>query len=350
VLKVVLITVLIFKCVVTAQLWPRPSNFLATIRTQNSACTGETGDAGTCMSDDECARKKGTVNGACEGNQLKCCVFKFTCGQTTTMNGTVFVNPSHPRGENGTNTCQVTIKKTQDACQLRLDFEEFSLAPPDETGRCSVDSFMVRTTVGEKVPQMCGENDAQHLYIEMGRGNANPVVLSVMTNGNEHSRRWRIRVTFVPCDNFVMAPSGCLQFFRSPSAFVSSFNYGPAIDGRARYLANLRYTTCVRVEENFCAIKWMSDEFNFGVARNASFGSGDVCSNDDFIGIDQGSRDGGGPGEDRFCGSRLLDYGHVISRSKPFMLRVRSNGDSVVNGIYSQNGFRLQFVQLPCVN
>ena len=37
---------------------------------------------------------------------LRCCSFKFTCGDNTTMNETIFVNPSYPRGDNGTNTCQ----------------------------------------------------------------------------------------------------------------------------------------------------------------------------------------------------------------------------------------------------
>lgn len=65
-----------------------------------------------------------------------------------------------------------------------------------------------------------------------------------------------------------VAPSGCMQYFRSPSAVIKSFNYGTPIEGRSRYLSNLRYTSCVRVEENFCAIKWeteMPNSFSFGL-------------------------------------------------------------------------------------
>jgi hypothetical protein len=72
------------------------------------------------------------------------------------------VNPAYPQSDNGTDTCQVTIEKTPNTCQLRLDFEDFTLAQPDENGLCTTDSFMVRTTVGERLPIICGENAGQH--------------------------------------------------------------------------------------------------------------------------------------------------------------------------------------------
>lgn len=87
---------------------------------------------------------------------------QFTCGGKTNQNETTFVNPAYPQGDNGTDTCQVTIEKTPNTCQLRLDFEDFTLAQPDENGLCTTDSFMVRTTVGERLPIICGENAGQH--------------------------------------------------------------------------------------------------------------------------------------------------------------------------------------------
>lgn len=151
-----------------------------------------------------------------------------------------------------------------------------------------------------------------------------------------------------------------MQYYRSPSSVVKSFNYGARIEGRSRYLSNLRYTACVRVEENFCAIKWETDtpnSFMFGApfegnqtesgAPGASLGAiGGLCSADDFVGIDQGSADGVGPGEDRFCGNRLLDSNVVISRSKPFQLKVRSNADQSLNAFNSQQGYSLRYVQV----
>lgn len=88
--------------------------------------------------------------------------WQFTCGGTTSQNETIFVNPQYPNAENGTYTCQVTIEKTLNVCQLRLDFDEFKLAQPDENGLCTTDSFMVRTTVGERLPILCGDNAKQH--------------------------------------------------------------------------------------------------------------------------------------------------------------------------------------------
>jgi len=335
---------------------------LSILRYSNTACSGENGDTGTCLSDRDCAGKGGNSINTCANGGLVCCSFKFTCGSTTNQNETIFVNQAYPRGENGTDTCQVTIEKQAGVCQLRLDFEEFTLAQPDEHGLCTTDSFMVRTTVGERLPILCGENGGQHIYIDMGRGSANPVVLSVVSNGDRVTRKWKIKINMIPCNNLDMAPSGCLQYFRSPSALVKSFNYAKErIEDKARYLSNLRYTACIRVEENFCAIKWETENeesFSFGAPKNKTVdgqamvlesASGEWCSTDDFIGIDQGSLDGVGPGEDRFCGTRLLDSNVIISRSKPFQLKVRSDHDQSLNAASNQRGFSLRYVQLPCV-
>ncbi|GFQ98302.1 CUB domain-containing protein, partial [Trichonephila clavata] len=279
------------------------------VRPTNSACTGDTGDKGSCLTSRDCAERGGHSIGVCVNGLAQCCYFKFTCSGVTSRNETVFVNPSYPQGENGTDTCQVTVEKQPNVCQLRLDFEEFSLAQPDILGLCTKDSFMVRTTVGERLPILCGENRGQH------------------------------------------SPPGCLQYYRSPSETVRSFNFGNPIDSRVRYLSNLRYTVCLRVEENFCSIKWeteKADSFSWGLPENAG-ASGSTCNDDDFITIDQGSLDGYGAGEDRFCGTSLLDRNTVISRSKPFLLKVRSNSNARENAESSQNGFSLRYIQLPCM-
>ncbi|KAJ6220057.1 hypothetical protein RDWZM_005869 [Blomia tropicalis] len=350
----------------TARQFWRPGGYplFNALRMQNTACTSDDGEQGTCLSDSDCKSRQGFTVGTCGRSGLVCCNMKFTCGGKTAKNETLFVNPSYPLPENGTNTCQVTIQNVPNVCQLRLDLEEFSLAQPDEYGRCTKDSFMVRTTVGERLPMLCGENKAQHLYVDMGRGSANPVVLSVITNEMDATnRKWKIRISFIKCDNYVMAPSGCLQYYRSPSDVIRSFNYGARIDGRSRYLANLRYTTCIRVEENFCAIKWTtenSDSFSWGISNDPMYSqqgnatqyglTGALCNDDDYVGIDQGSQEGSGVGEDRFCGQRLFYNNVVISRSKPFQLKVRSNSDQTENARFSQNGISLRYTQLPCVN
>lgn len=333
----------------------------AILRYQNSPCNTESNTPGTCLAQNECLGRAGTPDGTCAGGFASCCNFKFTCGGRTKENETIFVNHLYPRTDNGTNTCQVTIDKPPNVCQLRLDFEEFSLAQPDENGQCTTDSFMVRTTVGERLPILCGENKDQHLYVDMGRGSANPVVLSVVTNGDMIGRKWKVKINMIPCNNLDMAPSGCMQYFRAPTAVVRSFNYGPKMEDRARYLSNLRYTSCVRAEENFCSIRWETEtenSFSWGAPfevneTNATEifrgASGEKCNVDDFVGIDQSSMEGNGPGEDRLCGNRLLENNFVVSRSKPFQLKVRSNSDQKLNAQLSQHGFSLRYTQLPCV-
>jgi len=104
------------------QFW-RPAglpNMFNSIRLQNSPCNTETGDAGTCLTDADCRSRQGTSSGSCARSGLVCCTFKFTCSGKTSSNETLFVNPSYPSGENGTNTCQVTIQNAPDVCQLRL--------------------------------------------------------------------------------------------------------------------------------------------------------------------------------------------------------------------------------------
>ncbi|XP_022650638.1 uncharacterized protein LOC111266043 [Varroa jacobsoni] len=322
------------------------------LRYRNQECEGRYGQNGTCVTESDCQTRQGIDVGRCAEGYGVCCRVAFTCKMVNKRNETEFVNPSYPNGETGTSTCDVTLEKTPDICQIRLDFIDFSLAQPDEKGLCSRDAFMVRNTVGEKFPILCGENSGQHIYVDMGRQSGNPVVLSVVSTGaHSHERKWRIKVSYIPCGSLDIVPPGCLQYFRSPSAIVRSFNYGAQLSGNVRYLSNLRYSICLRVEENFCSIKWEtddSDSFNFG--RPYDGGTSGANCEDDFVTIDQGSTYGMGPGEDRFCGNRLHERNVLISHSKPFQLRVTSNSDAAGNSMEAQTGFSLRYTQLPCVD
>lgn len=113
------------------------------------------------------------------------------------------------------------------------------------------------------------------MYIDLGRGTANRVVLSIITNGIHISRTWKIKISQIPCGQLSMAPSGCMQYFRSPSDVIKSFNYGidqnPA--GGARYLANLRYTSCIRLEEVLFVPVLFYQEFLFKICCLTDFPS-----------------------------------------------------------------------------
>lgn len=45
------------------------------------------------------------------------------------------------------------------------------------------------------------------VYIDMGRGSANPVVLSVVSNGERVTRKWKIKINMIPCNNLDMGMS-----------------------------------------------------------------------------------------------------------------------------------------------
>lgn len=90
-------------------------------------------------------------------------------------------------------------------------------------------------------------------------------------------------------------------------------------------MANLRYTTCIRTEENFCGIKWQKESFSWGWPFVQKFDSnatmlsatGEKCNIDDYIGIDQGSLEDNNPyalDEDRFCGLNLMNSDQVFCK------------------------------------
>ncbi|XP_076330180.1 uncharacterized protein LOC143235834 [Tachypleus tridentatus] len=340
---------------IQAQAQEGPSSlaeYINIVRYQNTECIGTNNLEGVCLFSKDCNSKRGANIGGCANGYGVCCLEKFTCGGSTSKNETIFVNPNYPfHGENGTNTCQVTVEKNKDICQLRLDLIDFHLAQPDKNGQCTTDSFMVRSTVGERTMILCGDNSGQHMYIDMGRESGNPVVLSVVSNGNKMTRRWKIKISKIKCQSLDMAPTGCLQYYRSPSELVRSFNWGSPTKGNVRYLSNLRYSVCIRVEENFCSIKWETyppDSFSWGSPFNGG-AEGQQCNDDDFIEISQGSTTGLVVGEDRFCGTRLLSKNTIISPVKPFILRIKSNGNATLNSRNSQTGFSLRYTQLPCM-
>jgi len=86
-------------------------------------------------------------------------------------------------------------------------------------------------------------------------------------------------------------------------------------------MSNLRYTVCVRVQENYCWIKWETDNrdsFSFGSPFRNNYSlsyigaSGQSCNNDDFISIDEGITEDFVPEDDRICGKKFLKYNYVI--------------------------------------
>lgn len=85
-----------------------------------------------------------------------------TCGGVIRENSTYFVNPNHPDVYDGTGSCQVTVQKLHpDICQLRLDLDMFSIAPPEAANHlCNQDQLLI--SGGSPTPTICGSSTGDH--------------------------------------------------------------------------------------------------------------------------------------------------------------------------------------------
>lgn len=121
-----------------------------------------------------------------------------------------------------------------------------------------------------------------------------------------------------------IAPEGCLQYHRSASRVVQSFNYSPSpsaslnsvgLEG-SRQIANLNYGICVQAQPGQCSITWSqvsSSTASFTVTGDVTafdpslLGTGalqDQNCNTDYVIIPNPQQNNAAllTGTDRFCG------------------------------------------------
>ncbi|XP_070148956.1 uncharacterized protein [Polyergus mexicanus] len=330
------------------------------VRFANTQCLSSTDQLnGTCFTRRECINYGGNPSGPCANGLGTCCVFQKSCGSTTNMNNTYFVNPRYPITYQGGERCTITVQRcNSNICQLRLDFLEATWAQPNATGYCDYDVFLV-SGGSSTVPRICGENTNQHVYVDFN--GATPISISVDTNaGYAFDRRWNIRIQQIACDSVCKAPNGCLQYYKTVSDTVMSFNYGTTENARApqigtRQMVNHRYGVCIRMALGYCSIEWSQmNRFSFSVSGDTgSFDpdiigtdlvaeSGASCTND-FVIIPDPRENGVPANTDRFCGNGFITK---TSDLKPFVLYVVTNGDEMQEA--QNKGFKLMFRQLPC--
>ncbi|KAJ4449819.1 hypothetical protein ANN_01225 [Periplaneta americana] len=225
------------------------------VQFQNQGCAASSGDNGTCLTSAECTDRGGVASGPCANGYGVCCVFLATCGQSTKENCTYFVNQGYPGPYDGTGSCQLTINKANpDICQFRLDFDQFNVAGPEPVDNmCNNDQFIVAG--GNPAPAICGINTGNHMYIDAGIGNTNPVTLNFVTSGPSFPRNWKVKICQIPCNTIYRAEEGCLQYFTGVSGQIKSFNYDP---GAGLQLSKQDYSICIRMERNFCGIQYTS--------------------------------------------------------------------------------------------
>ncbi|XP_011179810.1 uncharacterized protein LOC105210499 [Zeugodacus cucurbitae] len=350
---------------------PRFLPIFSVVPVGTGTCTASSGEQGNCIPSKECLLRAGIPAGPCAGGYGLCCVFLQTCGGIIRENSTYFVNPNHPDVYDGTGSCQVTVQKLHpDVCQLRLDLDMFSIAPPEALNHvCNQDQLLV--SGGSPIPTICGNSAGDHMYIDAGLGQSNAIVLSVITSGT-FSRIWRIRVTQIHCGSLSRADHGCLQYFTGISGRVRSFNYNPVT---GRQLSNQDYSVCIRTERNFCSIQYNAcpDTENnrsrsFTISGNSNNPTGSMvgggtqvtqntCINDWLLIGCMRSVDRIPPlaaCEDRVCGGTFSAEVGTIQRTvqssvRPFRLYFHTDGVEAPTDI-DNRGFCLDFVQQPCTN
>ncbi|XP_020288575.1 uncharacterized protein LOC109857064 isoform X3 [Pseudomyrmex gracilis] len=330
------------------------------VTTSKEDCLSSTDQLnGTCFTRRECISYGGNPSGSCANGLGTCCVFQKSCGSTTNINNTYFVSPNYPITYRGGEQCAITVQRCNSkVCQLRLDFLEATWAQPNATGFCDFDVFWV-SGGSSTVPRICGENTNQHVYVDFN--GAAPITISVDTNADyAFDRRWNIRIQQIECDSVCRAPNGCLQYYKTVSGTVMSFNFGTAENVRApqigtRQMVNNRYGVCVRMALGYCSIEWsQTDTLSFSVSGDTGsfdpnlIGTSLVAEVDgscttDFVIVPDPRENGVLVNSDRFCGNGFVTK---TSDLKPFVLYVVTNNDELTEA--QNKGFRLMFRQLPC--
>ena len=107
---------------------PRLLNVFTVVKFPNSECQSSLGRNGTCYTSSQCSSLGGAAQGSCASSFGTCCVFNAGCGERTFQNSTYLTLNTTQQG-----SCNFQVCSTQSTvCQLRLDFESFSLTGPLE--------------------------------------------------------------------------------------------------------------------------------------------------------------------------------------------------------------------------
>ncbi|XP_076047332.1 uncharacterized protein LOC143028854 [Oratosquilla oratoria] len=197
---------------------------LRIVKFNNTDCLASTGESGTCYTPGQCTALGGIASGSCALTYGVCCIKYATCDSTITVNGTYFTNPGYPLPYSTAGICTATIVPPPGTCQILLTFDHFELGGPVD-GTCGNDTFTVTgNDPTPAVPTLCGSNTGQHLYFGTCQSGG-PFKLSALLSALAANRKWKIKVTFIERGHPCPAPGKCLQFFKTVSGTIKSFNY-----------------------------------------------------------------------------------------------------------------------------
>ena len=168
--------------------------------------------------------QSGQAEGSCASGFGTCCVMRLiTCGGVVTTNVTQLQNPSFPATYQVGGTCVYLVKRqTDNICQIRLDFDKFSLGYSSSsptgcvTGTTDILSFSTPSKVD--YPSVCGDISGQHsesraeaqsvvfdlhlcsVYFDVGVA-GDSLELTFSLTGSTTKRQWNILVTQLACSD-----------------------------------------------------------------------------------------------------------------------------------------------------
>ncbi|XP_060841398.1 uncharacterized protein LOC132922088 [Rhopalosiphum padi] len=274
------------------------------------SCVGMNGRPGICMGQSECTEANGKSVGRCFPFDSCCSVTPNSCGGFSSSSTAYFQSP-----EKFQDVCSYKINVRRNVCQLRIDFERFSLGQPtkqtsESAYTCERDEFTLISNDDTKinVPVLCGENSGQHVYVPVNQqqsdsknnnnyNNKHQITLKFRLTARDEDDTdpepfWKLKISQLECQTtstnwwkikdiarqvwdwedeerdatrskYSLAPEGCLQYFTDKHGSFESFNYNK---GMGHYLGNLNYATCFRRNQDTCGIKY--EAVKFQVAYN----------------------------------------------------------------------------------
>ncbi|XP_025408405.1 uncharacterized protein LOC112682120 [Sipha flava] len=270
------------------------------------SCVGPNGRPGVCMSQNDCSEMKGKSVGRCFPYDSCCSITPNSCGGYSGSSTTYFQSP-----DTFQELCTYKIHVRQNTCQLRIDFERFSLSQPTKPNNesayvCEHDEFTLVTNGNTKMnlPVLCGKNSGQHVYVPVneqastGSKTKQHITLKFRLTARdedytEQEPFWKLKISQLECQTtstnwwkikdiarqvwdweeeerdvtktkYSLAPEGCLQYYTEKDGSFESFNYNK---GMGHYLGNLNYAVCFKRNQDTCGIRYEAVKFQVAYNR-----------------------------------------------------------------------------------
>lgn len=229
----------------------------------------------------------------------------------------------------------------------------------EASGGACPDTFSVSATDAQSIPDICGKNTGQHIYVEFGTKSSDTVSLEFTLSGTTQSRSWEIKATQIPCGASWRNPEGCLQWHTGLQGRMTTFNF---IATDESHLASQDYRTCIRQEQGYCCVQYFpcSDTNSFTIDHTKT----DQCLAEtsctgDFITIDSSSDQcrqmSNAMVTTKYCGAKLApcnlktasyDF-PICDCTAPFFIGVKT--DAAVDATQKKSrGVCLTWKQIPC--